>query len=137
MKNIIILYIIFICFGCKSHKTFESKQESISLDYNYVFANIFINDIERKEMDDYIITLYKYSSKDKIPSEGTHENYVNYAVSVANEGEFIKSQLFEIKNQIFPLIKNIDIKNRILSITIEQGNSLKRQSKKIDFKLDF
>lgn len=137
MKKIIITYIIFVFFGCKSHHVSESKQKDFSLDYSYVFANIFVDDIKQQQIEDYIISFYKYSSKNEIPSEETHEKYTNYIISVTNEGEYTYSQLFEIKNQIFPVIKDVKIENKNLSITVEQGNSLERQSKKVDFILKF
>lgn len=137
MKKNIILYIITVFFGCKSNQVSETKQERFSLDYSFVFANIFVDDIKQEQIGDYIITFYKYSSKDDFPSEETHEKYINYVISVTNEGEFTDSQLFEIKNQIFPIIKDVKIENKNLSITVEQGNSLERQSKKVEFKLEF
>lgn len=138
MKNsILVISAFFIFLGCKTNSVPVSKENNSSIDYNHVFANIFVDDIKRSEIGNYVVTVFKYSSKNEIPSQETHENYTNYVVSVANEGEFVQSQLFEIKNQILPVIKRILINDNNLLISIEQGNKLDRESKELKFKLDF
>lgn len=74
MKKIILISFVFLALiACKSNNVSTSIENSSLLDCNYILANMYVEDINREEINDYIITIYKYSSKEKIPSEGTHE----------------------------------------------------------------
>ena len=99
-----------------------------SINANYVFANIYWNDILQKELSSSLINIVKQGDPKKTPYnyfEGSDEVLVNIIISLSESGEYSKSKLFVIPLLNNPKIDQIreDVKNKKIYITIEHRDS--------------
>ena len=128
------IIIVFFISTCKlqSQEVIEKSGENI----NYIFANIYWDDIIVEELSTNHVTLIKQADPENTPAdyfEGTGEVLVDLLISIVNTGEFSTSKLYSIEQLNNPEIIEIkeDIGNKRISIMInfrdKNGNRISKE----------
>lgn len=125
-----------LLYGCNSAgQTIIDKSNSKA---NYIFSNIYWNDIITKEFSSNQVTILKQANPKNTPEDyfdGTGEVLVDLIISIVNTGEYSESKLYFIKDLNNPTVVDLTedlTKGRIiLSISYRTKNG-KQEIKKIE-----
>lgn len=142
MKKYIYSGIIALLFmSCFSQSLYaqnaEVKDISTSQNLNYIFANTFWGEVEKFDLPTYQVTIVRQGAPLETPEDyfdGTDEILMNLYVSIAQDGEYSGSKLYEIPLLAYPKVLKVEQSedNEILvgiSFRNKEGKLLKEKFK--------
>lgn len=123
MRN--FFFLILVVCGINSAHSQEVPILDIShnINVNYTFANIYWDEITKKELSSTLVVILKQADPQNTPTEyfeGTDEVLSNLLISLANTGEYAKSKLYKIPRlnnpQIIEIKENLKTEKIIITI---------------------